>query len=77
VEEPGEDEAKQVQGRLEELQVQPESKRLARYMGNLERSKCRHCQKQRKASIGTKKLTLFFAPVPNDDNNNKDDISKQ
>ncbi len=82
VEEPGEDEAEHAQGRLEELRVQPESKRLARYVGNLERSKRRCCQKQRKAAVGTKKLTSFFAPVANSDNNNgdssnEDDISKQ
>jgi len=40
VEELGEDEAKQAQGRLEELRVQPKSERPARYMGNSERLKC-------------------------------------
>ncbi len=71
-----------MQGRLEELRVQPESKRHARYMGNSEHSKCRCRQKQRKATVGTKKLTSFFASVTNgdssnDDSNNEDDISKQ
>ncbi len=47
-------------------------------MGNLKHSKRRRCQKQRKAIIGTKKLTSFFAHVANgdninNDNNNKDD----
>ncbi|CAK9256576.1 unnamed protein product [Sphagnum jensenii] len=65
VEEPVEDEAEQAQGRLEELRVQLESKRPARYVGNSERSKCRHRQKQRKVVVGTKKLTSFFAPVTN------------
>ncbi len=60
VEEPGEDEAEQAQGQLEELRVQPESKRSARYVGNSERSKHRHHQKQRKATVGTKKLASFF-----------------
>jgi hypothetical protein len=41
VEEPSEDEAEQAQGRLEELRVQLENKRPARFMGNLERSKRR------------------------------------
>jgi len=50
--------------------VQSESKRPARYVGNSERSKCRRHQKQRKAVVGTKKLTSFFAPVANSDNNN-------
>ncbi len=77
VEELGEDEAEQAQGRLEELRVQPESKRHAHYVGNSECSKRRFRQKQMKAVVGTKKLTLFFAPVANDDNNNEDDISKQ
>ncbi len=45
VEEPGEDKAKQAQGWLEELRVQPKSKRPARYVGNSERSKRRNCQK--------------------------------
>ncbi len=67
VEEPGEDKAKQAQGRLEELQVQPESKRPAHYVGNLERSKRQCRQKQSKAAVGTKKLTSFFASVTNDD----------
>jgi hypothetical protein len=62
VEEPGEDETEQAQGRLEELQVQLESKRPAHYVANSERSKRRRCQKQRKATVGTKKLTSFFAP---------------
>jgi hypothetical protein len=39
VEEPGEDEAEQAYGRLEELRVEQESKRPAHYVGNLERSK--------------------------------------
>jgi len=43
VEEPGEDEAEQAQRRLEELRVQPKSKRPARYVGNLERSKHWRC----------------------------------
>ncbi len=73
VEEPGEDEAEQAQGRLEELWVQPECKRSARYVGNSECSKRRRCQKQRKATVGTKKLTSFFAPVANGDSNNEDD----
>jgi hypothetical protein len=73
VEEPGEDEAEQVHGRLEELQVQPESKRPARYVGNLERLKRWRRQKQRKATVGTKKLTSFFAPVTNSDSSNEDD----
>jgi hypothetical protein len=82
VEEPGVDEAKQAQGRLEELRVQPESKQLARYMGNSECSKRWRHQKQRKAAVGTKKLTSFFAPVANGDSsngdsNNEDNISKQ
>jgi hypothetical protein len=42
-------------------------------VGNSERSKCQRCQKQRKAVVGTKKLTSFFAPVANGDNGNKDD----
>ncbi len=67
VEEPGEDEEEQVQGRLEELQVQPESKRPAHYVGNSKRSKRRRRQKQRKAAVGTKKLTSFFALVANGD----------
>ncbi len=70
VEEPGEDKAKQAQGWLEELRVQPKSKRPARYVGNSERSKRRNCQKQRKAAVGTKKLTSFFAHVANGDNSN-------
>jgi hypothetical protein len=45
VEEPGEDETEQAQGRLEEVRVQPESKRLARYVGNSEHSKRRRRQK--------------------------------
>jgi hypothetical protein len=45
VEEPGEDEVEQAQGRLEELRVQPESKQPTRYVGNSERSKRRHRQK--------------------------------
>jgi len=57
VEEPGKDEAKQAQGWLEELRVQSESKRPARYVGNSKRSKRQHRQKQRKVAIGTKKLT--------------------
>jgi hypothetical protein len=65
MEETGEDETEQVQGRLEELRVQPESKRLARYVGNSKRSKRRRRQKQRKAAVGTKKLTSFFAPIAN------------
>ncbi|CAK9193454.1 unnamed protein product [Sphagnum troendelagicum] len=65
VEEPSEDEVEQAQGRLEELRVQPESKRSARYGGNLKRSKRRHRQKQRKAVTRTKKLTSFFVPVAN------------
>jgi hypothetical protein len=76
VEKPGEDEAEQVQGQLEELRVQPESKRPAHYVGNLEHSKCRHRQKQRKAAVGTKKLTLFFAPVANGDSNNNDNSNE-
>ncbi len=61
---------------------QPESKRPAHYVGNSEHSKRRHCQKQRKAVVGTKKLTSFFAHVANgdssnSDNNNEDNISKQ
>ncbi len=67
------DEAEQAQGQLEELRVQPESKRPARYVGNSERSKCQRRQKQRKAVVGTKKLTSFFAHVANGDNGNKDD----
>ncbi len=73
VEELGEDEAKQAHGRLEELQVQPKSKRPARYMGNSKCSKRWHRHKQRKVAIGTKKLTSFFAHVANGDNNNEDD----
>jgi hypothetical protein len=72
VEELGEDEAKQVQGRLEELRVQLESKRPACYVGNSKRSKSRCHQKQRKAAVGTKKLTSFFVPVANSDNSNED-----
>jgi hypothetical protein len=45
VEEPGEDEAEQAQGQLEELWVQLESKRPARYMGNSECLKRQHRQK--------------------------------
>jgi hypothetical protein len=45
VEEPAEDKAEQAQGRLEELQVQPKSKRPARYVGNSERSKRQRRQK--------------------------------
>ncbi|CAK9211496.1 unnamed protein product [Sphagnum troendelagicum] len=77
VEEPGKDKAEQAQGWLEELRVQPESKRHARYVGNSECSKCRRRQKQKKAAVGTKKLTSFFAPVANDDSSNEDDIFKQ
>jgi hypothetical protein len=73
VEEPGKDEAEEAQGRLEELQVQPKSKRPARYVGNSERSKRQRRQKQRKAVVGTKKLTSFFAPVANGDSSNEDD----
>jgi hypothetical protein len=72
VEEPGEDEAEQAQGRLEELRVQLESKRPARYVENSECSKCQRRQKQRKTAVGTKKLTSFFVPVANGDNNNED-----
>jgi hypothetical protein len=57
---------------LEELRVQLESKRPTYYVGNLERSKCRRHQKQRKATVGTKKLTSFFALVANGDNSNED-----
>ncbi len=57
---------------MEELQVQPESKRPARYVGNSERSKHRRCQKQKKAIVGTKKLTSFFVPVANGDSSNED-----
>jgi hypothetical protein len=60
VEEPSEDEAEQAQGQLEELWVQSKSKRPARYVGNSERSKHQRRQKQRKAAVGTKKLTSFF-----------------
>jgi hypothetical protein len=42
-------------------------------VGNSKRSKRQHRQKQRKAAVETKKLTLFFAHVANDDNNNEDD----
>ncbi len=73
MEEPGEDEADHAQGWLEELQVQSESKRPARYVGNSERSKCRHCQKQRKVAVGTKRQTSFFMPVANIDSSNEDD----
>ncbi len=45
VEEPGEDEAEQAQGWLEELRVQPESKQPARYVGNSKRSKRQRRQK--------------------------------
>jgi hypothetical protein len=62
VEELGEDKAEHTHGRLEELRVQPESKRPARYVGNSKRSKRRHRQKQRKAVVRTKKLTSFVAP---------------
>jgi hypothetical protein len=41
-------------------------------VGNSERSKCRRRHKQRKAAVGTKKLTSFFAPIANGDNNNED-----
>jgi hypothetical protein len=41
VEEPGKNKAEQAQGRLEELRVQPKSKRPARYVGNSECSKRR------------------------------------
>jgi hypothetical protein len=75
VEKHGEDEAEQAQGWLEELRVQLESKQPTRYVGNSERSKRRHRQKQRKAIVGTKKLTSFFAPIVNGDSNNGD--SKQ
>jgi len=71
-EELGEDKVEQAYGQLEELQVQSESKWPAHYVGNPERSKRRHRQKQRKAAVGTKKLTSFFAPVVNGDNSNKD-----
>jgi hypothetical protein len=54
VEEPSEDEAEQAQGRLEELQLQPENKQPARYVGNSERSKRQRRQKQRKGTVGTK-----------------------
>ncbi len=82
MEEPSEEEAKQAQGRLEELRVQPESKRHARYMGNSKHSKCQRHQKQRKVVVGTKKLTSFFVSVANGDSrngdsNNENDISKQ
>jgi hypothetical protein len=70
MEELGEDEA---QGRLEELRIQPESKWPACYVGNSERSKCQRRQKQRKAAVGTKKLTSFFVPVANGDSSNEDD----
>jgi len=73
VEEPGEDEAEQTQGRLEELWVQLKNKRPARYVGNSERLKRRRRQKQRKATVGTKKLTLFFALVANGDSSNEND----
>jgi hypothetical protein len=63
VEEPSEDEAEQAQGRLEELRIQPKSKRPARYMGNSKRSKRWRHHKQRKVVVGTKKLTSFFALV--------------
>jgi hypothetical protein len=46
-------------------------------VGNSERSKRRHRQKQRKATVGTKKLTSFFAPVANDDRSNIDDDSSE
>ncbi len=46
---------------------------LARYVGNSERSKRWHRQKQRKAAIRTKKLTSFFALVANGDSNNEND----
>ncbi|CAK9235485.1 unnamed protein product [Sphagnum troendelagicum] len=55
---------------LEELRVQSKSKRRAHYMGNSECSKHRCRQKQRKATVGTKKLTSFFVPI---DNSNEDD----
>ncbi len=58
---------------MEELRVQPESKRPTRYVGNSEHSKHRHCHKQRKATIGTKKLTSFFAPIAKGDNSNEGD----
>ncbi len=77
MEEPGEDEAEQAQGRLEELRVQPESKWPACYVGNSKSSKHWHRQKQRKAIVGTKKLNSFFAHVANGDSSNEDDISKQ
>jgi hypothetical protein len=77
VEEAGEDETEQTQGRLEELRVQPESKRPTRYVGNSERSKRQRHQKQRKATVGTKKLTSFFVPVANGDSSNENNISKQ
>jgi hypothetical protein len=77
VEEHGEDEAEQAQGWLEELRVQSESKRLACYVGNSKRSKRWRRQKQRKAVVGTKKLTSFFVPIANGDNNNEDNIFKQ
>jgi hypothetical protein len=72
VEEPGKDEVKLAQGWLEELRVQPESKRPAHYVGNSECSKRRRRQKQRKATVWTKKLTLFFAPIANGDSSNGD-----
>ncbi len=72
VEELDKDEAEQAQGRLEELRVRPESQRPARYVGNSERLKRRHHQKQMKATVGTKKLTSFFAPVANGDSSNGD-----
>jgi len=42
-------------------------------VGNSERSKRQCRQKQRKTAVGTKKLTLFFAPVANGDSSNEDD----
>jgi len=41
--------------------------------GKFEMLKGRRHQKQRKATVGTKKLISFFAPVANGDINNKDD----
>jgi hypothetical protein len=41
-------------------------------MGNSECSKRQCRQKQKKAAVGTKKLTSFFVHVANGDNNNED-----
>jgi len=59
---------------LEELRVQPESKRpaLRGELGTLKAPASPEAG-EGKAAIGTKKLTSFFAPVANGDSSNEND----